>query len=53
MKKYRISITLDCLYEFYAPSQEAAIDRAVEWFNECEPEMTVEVIVDENGEVKK
>jgi len=41
MAKYVIDVTLDCIYEIEAENEESAIEQAIEWFQECQPEVTV------------
>lgn len=45
MKKYRVHLELECDYEnIEAPNAEMAIDQAIEWFQDCEPHASVEIM---------
>jgi len=39
MKKFRIALQLFCDYDVEAKTEEEAIEKAKEWFSECDPEI--------------
>jgi hypothetical protein len=45
MKKYRVTVELECIYELDASDEETAKDMAYEWFTEAIPTFNVEEIV--------
>ena len=50
MAKYTINVKWDSIYEIEAESENIAIENAIEYFQECNPD--VEVISPDNEEVK-
>lgn len=41
MITYRINVKWDSVYEVEAKDRESAIEKAIEYFQECEPEVTI------------
>lgn len=41
MAKYTIEVKWDSIYEVEAEDEESAIDKAIEWFEECKPNVEV------------
>lgn len=39
MKKFRIALQLFCDYDVEAKTEEEAIEKAKDWFSECDPEI--------------
>lgn len=39
MKKFRIALQLFCDYDVEAETEEEAIEKAKDWFAECDPEI--------------
>lgn len=41
MAKYTIEVKWDSIYEIEAKDRETAIEKAIEYFQECEPKVTI------------
>ncbi len=51
MKKYNVFVKLDAYYEnVKGRDEEDAIEKAIEWFQECEPEVEVIEVEDDEDE---
>ena len=51
LKKYNVFVKLDAYYEnVEGESEEEVINKAIEWFQECEPYVEVEEIEEDEDE---
>ena len=42
MNEYVVTISLECSYVVIAPTEPSAVEMALEWFDEAEPDIKVE-----------
>ena len=53
MKKFRVEITASTIYDVEAETEDKAIDKSLEWFENYMPDVYVEEITDNDDDYVK